>query len=95
MDLQGILLSELKSDRERQILYILAYIWNLGKIELISIESRLVVEDSVFKIFMCYKSPGELVKRQLLIQVICSGIEILYFSKLPHIVAFPGPSTHL
>ena len=29
MDLEGIMLSENKSDRERQILYDLTYMWNL------------------------------------------------------------------
>ena len=31
MDLEIIILSEVKSDRERQILYDIAYIWNLKK----------------------------------------------------------------
>ena len=29
MDLEGIILSEIKSDRERQILYEIIYMWNL------------------------------------------------------------------
>ena len=29
MDLEGIMLSEIKSDREREILYIITYMWNL------------------------------------------------------------------
>ena len=31
MDLEIIILSEVKSDRERQILYDIAYMWNLKK----------------------------------------------------------------
>ena len=31
MDLEIIMLSEVKSDRERQILYDIAYMWNLKK----------------------------------------------------------------
>ena len=29
MDVEGIMLSEVKSDRERQILYDITYMWNL------------------------------------------------------------------
>ena len=31
MDLEGIMLSEVKSDRERQILYVITYMWNIKK----------------------------------------------------------------
>ena len=33
MDLEGIMLSEVKSDRERQILYDVTYTWTLKKIK--------------------------------------------------------------
>ena len=35
MDLERIILSKVKSDRERQILYDITYMWNLKKIVLI------------------------------------------------------------
>ena len=52
MDLKGIILSEIKSDRERQILYEIIYMWNLKnkttseyskKNRFTDIENKLVV----------------------------------------------------
>jgi len=52
MDLKGIILSETKSDRERQILYEIIYMWNLKnkttseyskKNRFTDIENKLVV----------------------------------------------------
>ena len=43
MKLEGIKLKWNKSDRERQILHDLTYMWNLKKAKLIKTESRVVV----------------------------------------------------
>lgn len=41
MDLEGIMESEIKPDRGRQILYNITYLWNLKKV--IGTESRIMI----------------------------------------------------